>query len=309
MLKVYNCKGYQEGASISSKFLNTQQDYECVTFSDGEMEVHFNASVRGDDVFLIQSLTSSDNFVELLLAINAAKLASAKSITAVIPYMGYARQDRKSRPRVSLGAKVIMEAIENAGASRIITMDLHAPQEAGFVNIPVDHLRATSLFIPYLQSWSDDYVLVAPDAGAAKNVNLYAKALGKSMVLCHKHREGINHVDTMDVIGDVKGKRAVIIDDMVDTAGTLCKCASLLKAQGAEHVTAVFTHAVLSGKAVERLSNSDVDQVVTTNTVPLNSKVIKGRFVKLIPIEDLVAAAIKAAFNNDSIEGLFVIKQ
>ena len=313
MIKVYSCgKSMEMGLPIVAQFNGVQEEYECITFSDGEMEVHFNESVRGDDVFLIQSITSADALMELMLAINAAKLASAKSVTAVVPYLGYARQDRKSRPRVSLGAKVVLQAIESAGANRIITMDLHAAQEVGFVDIPVDHLRATSLFIPFLKG-CEEMVLVAPDAGAAKNVSLYASALGWQMVICHKSRNGINHVENMTLIGSVEGKEVVIIDDMADTAGTLVKCAQLLKDKGAKIITVMFTHPVLSGPAVERLSKSVISQIVTSNTIgaagKLNELFDKSRkVINKIAITELFSKAIDNAYNGRSIEDLFVVR-
>lgn len=312
MLKVFSCThSLSIGFPIVESLNCCQNDYQCITFSDGEMEVHFESSVRGDDVFLIQSITSSDALVELMLAINAAKLASAKSVTAVVPYLGYARQDRKSRARVSLGAKVILQAIESAGADRIITMDLHAPQETGFVDIPVDHLRGTSLFLDELRA-KDEVVLVAPDAGAAKNVSLYSTELNKPMVMCHKSRSGINHVESMTVIGDVTGKEVVIIDDMVDTAGTICKCAELLKENGATRVTVVFTHAVLSGKAQERLEHSCISEIISSNTISTNVlgeiQVNTRKVLNIVPITDIFTKAISAAYNNESIDNLFNIK-
>jgi len=314
MLKVYSCsKSLSIGGDIVREFEGTQSDYECIVFSDGEMEVHFNSSIRGDDVFLIQSITSSDALVELMLAINAAKLASAKTVTAVIPYLGYARQDRKSRPRVSLGAKVVLQAIASAGASRIITMDLHAAQEVGFVDIPVDHLRATSLFIPFLRDKKGEFVLVAPDAGAAKTASLYAAALDKDLVVCHKSRTGVNHVESMALIGSVEGKEAVIIDDMVDTAGTITKCTNLLKSKGATRVCVMFTHAVLSGCAVDRLTNSEISEIVTSNTINAHDKLryifdSTRKVIEELSITKIFVKAIDNAYKGKSIEDLFIIK-
>lgn len=313
MLKVYHCNRSPQFKGIVDLLNGSQEDYRCVIFSDGEMEVHFEKSIRNDDVFLIQSITSADALLELMLAINAAKLASAKSVTAVIPYLGYARQDRKSCPRVSLGAKVVLQAIESAGAGRIITMDLHAAQEVGFVNIPVDHLRASSIFIPCLKNIQKaKHVLVAPDAGAAKNVGIYSKELQIPMAMCHKHREVVNQVDSMQLVGSVKGKHAVVIDDMVDTAGTLQKCAFLLKESGALSVKVVATHMLLStDKAIERLKDSPISSVYVTNTVnsPRVELLSMMMPVEVEKVDKLFASAIECAYKGESIEELYCVRQ
>lgn len=309
MLKVFVCSCSEGiGNFIPSDFVS--EGYACVQFSDGEFEVHYESSLRGDDVFLIQSLTTSDSIIELMMAINAAKLASAKTITAVIPYLGYARQDRKSCPRVSVGAKVILKTLESLGVDRIITMDLHAAQEVAFVDIPVDHLHSTAVFIPSLQV-SENTVFVAPDAGASKLVTHYAKHFSKPMVLCHKVRTEVNKVNSMMVIGDVKGKDCIIIDDMCDTAGTLCRCTNELKVQGANSVTAVFTHSVLSGDAIRNICNSKLDKVVTTNTIisPALYKLARSINVVECDVTPLLIKAITSAYENKSIESLFIIKQ
>lgn len=314
MLKLFVCSRSESiGKYIDSDFI--APGYKCVQFSDGELEVHFEESVRGEDVYLLQSLTSSDSIIELMMAVNAAKLGSAKTITAVIPYMGYARQDRKSYPRVSLGAKVILKTLESLGVDRIITIDLHAPQEVGFVDIPVDHLRSTAIFMPDMVP-GENAVFVAPDAGSSKLVSLYAKYYHRPMILCHKVRLEANKVDSMMVIGDVQDKACIIIDDMCDTASTLVKCANELHNRGAVAITAVFTHPVLSGNALLNLSDSYIDNIITTNTTSnalrlegLTNKYFKYIKVQIHSVTPLLLNAIQASYENKSIESLYVINQ
>ena len=239
-------------------------------FSDGEFAVSYEQSIRGRDVFLVQStFPNSDNLMELLLMIDAAKRASAKSINAVIPYFGWARQDRKDKPRVSIGAKLVADLLSVAGVDRVITMDLHADQIQGFFDIPVDHLYASGVILPYLQSLKlKDLVIASPDVGGSKRANTYAKFLGVPLVLCNKTRARANVVATMQIIGDVKDKNVVIIDDMVDTAGTITKAADIMIEAGAKSVRACASHCVMSGPASDRVQNSSLEEIVFTDSIP-----------------------------------------
>ena len=239
-------------------------------FSDGEFAVSYEQSIRGRDVFLVQStFPNSDNLMELLLMIDAAKRASAKSINAVIPYFGWARQDRKDKPRVSIGAKLVADLLSVAGVDRVITMDLHADQIQGFFDIPVDHLYASGVILPYLQSLKlKDLVIASPDVGGSKRANTYAKFLGVPLVLCNKTRARANVVATMQIIGDVKDKNVVIIDDMVDTAGTITKAADIMIEAGAKSVRACASHCVMSGPASDRVQNSSLEAIVFTDSIP-----------------------------------------
>ena len=239
-------------------------------FSDGEFAVSYEQSIRGRDVFLVQStFPPSDNLMELLLMIDAAKRASAKTINAVIPYFGWARQDRKDKPRVSLGAKLVADLLMSAGIDRVITMDLHADQIQGFFNVPVDHLYASGVIIPYLQSLKlDNLVIASPDMGGSKRANTYAKYLGCPLVLCNKTRARANVVASMQIIGDVKDKNVIIVDDMVDTAGTITKAADIMKEAGAKSVRACASHCVMSGPATQRVIDSALDEIVFTNSIP-----------------------------------------
>ena len=239
-------------------------------FADGEFEVSFEESVRGREVYLVQStFPNSDNLMELLLMIDAAKRASAKSTIAVMPYFGWARQDRKDKPRVSIAAKLVSDLLMAAGVDRVITMDLHADQIQGFFNVPVDHLYASSVFIPYIQSLKlENLVIASPDVGGAKRANSYAKYLDVPLVLCHKQRAKANVVAKMTVIGDVKDKNVIIVDDMVDTAGTIVKASELMIENGAKSVRALCTHAIMSDPATERINNSPLTEMIFTNSIP-----------------------------------------
>ncbi len=239
-------------------------------FADGEFAVSYEESIRGKNVFLVQStFPNSDNLMELLLMVDAAKRASANSIVAVMPYFGWARQDRKDKPRVSIGAKLVADLLSVAGVSRIITMDLHADQIQGFFDIPVDHLYASMVFIPYINSLKlDNLVIATPDVGGSKRASAYSKCLGVPLVLCHKTRAKANVVDTMQIIGDVKDKNVILVDDIVDTAGTISKAADLMMQNGAKSVRAIASHCIMSGNASERVRESSMTEIACTNSIP-----------------------------------------
>lgn len=276
-------------------------------FSDGEFQPRFNESVRGDHVFIVQSTSApSDNLMELLMMIDAARRASAGYITAVIPYYGFARQDRKDRPRVAIASKLIANLLTVAGADRVMTMDLHAPQIQGFFDIPVDHLDSSAVFIPYIEQLNlQNYVFAAPDVGSTNRVREVASYFGAEMVICDKYRKKANEVGSMTVIGDVTGKHVILIDDIVDTAGTLCKAASLLKEKGALSVRAFCTHPVLSGKAYENIANSDLEKLVVCDTIPLKQQLDK---IEVLSTAQLFSVAIRNTFENKSITSLFAHK-
>lgn len=276
-------------------------------FADGEFEVCFEESIRGCEVYLVQStFPNSDNLMELLLMIDAAKRASAATINAVIPYFGWARQDRKDKPRVSIAAKLVADLLSAAGVDRVITMDLHADQIQGFFNVPVDHLYASSVFIPYIESLKlDDLVIATPDVGGAKRANSYAKYLNVPLVLCHKQRAKANVVAEMTVIGDVKGKNVILVDDMVDTAGTITKAANLMMDYGAKSVRALCSHAIMSDPASERVDNSALTEMIFTNSIPLNKQCKKAT---VISVARLFADTIERVHNLKSISSQYLIK-
>ena len=275
-------------------------------FSDGEFAVYYEESIRGRDVFLVQStFPNSDNLMELLLMIDAAKRASAKSINAVIPYFGWARQDRKDRPRVSIGAKLVADLLMAAGIDRLITMDLHADQIQGFFDVPVDHLYASGVILPYLQSLQlKDMVIASPDVGGSKRANSYAKYLGCPLVLCNKTRARANEVASMQIIGDVKDKNVVIVDDMVDTAGTITKAADIMKEAGAASVRACASHCVMSGPASERVQNSALEEMIFTDSIPYSKRCDK---VKQLSVADMFAETIRRVVENKSISDQYLI--
>ena len=275
-------------------------------FSDGEFAVSYEQSIRGRDVFLVQStFPNSDNLMELLLMIDAAKRASAKSINAVIPYFGWARQDRKDKPRVSIGAKLVADLLSVAGVDRVITMDLHADQIQGFFDIPVDHLYASGVILPYLQSLKlKDLVIASPDVGGSKRANTYAKFLGVPLVLCNKTRARANVVATMQIIGDVKDKNVVIIDDMVDTAGTITKAADIMIEAGAKSVRACASHCVMSGPASDRLQNSSLEEIVFTDSIPYAQRCPK---VKQLSVAEMFADTIRRVVENKSISDQYIV--
>lgn len=276
-----------------------------IEFSDGEFQPYYLESVRGCIVFIVQStFPPQDNLMELLLMIDAAKRASAYKVVAVMPYMGLARQDRKDRPRTSIGAKLVADLLSSAGVDRVMTMDLHADQIQGFFNVPVDHLYASSLFIPYLKSLDlSDMVIAAPDIGGSKRANAYARFLNAEMVICYKLRKKANVVDQIRVIGDVKGKDIVILDDLVDTAGTVCLAADMMMGEGAKSVRVMATHPVLSGPAYERVDKSLLLELVVTDTIPLRGHSDK---IKVISVADLFADVINKVYKYKSITSNFI---
>ncbi len=274
-------------------------------FSDGEFQPSFDESVRGSRVFLVQSTTPpADNFMELLMMIDAAKRASARHITAVLPYFGMARQDRKDKPRVPITAKLYAKMLEAAGATRVMTMDLHADQIQGFFEIPVDHLFSSSIFLPDMKALNlDNLTIASPDMGGSKRATAYGNQLGADVVICYKQRKKANVIDKMTVIGNVKDQNVILLDDMVDTAGTLTKAADMLMDQGAKSVRAYCTHGVLSGPAYERLSNSAITELVITDTIPLKEPHDK---IRVLSVADLFASVMKSVNSNQSISGHFL---
>ncbi len=275
-------------------------------FADGEFEVCYEESIRGCDVFLIQStFPSADNLMELLLMVDAAKRASARTINAIVPYYGWARQDRKSKPRVSIAAKLVANMLSLAGINRIMTMDLHADQEQGFFEVPVDHLFASTILLPYIkQANLKNLCIATPDVGGTKRASTYAKYLDCPMVICNKTRQRANEVASMEVIGDVKGMDVVLVDDMVDTAGTITKAADLIKSMGANSVRALASHCIMSGPADERVSNSQLEEIVFTDSIPYQGKCKK---IKQLSVGPLFAETIRRVLNNESISSQYII--
>ena len=274
-------------------------------FSDGEMSPSFDESVRGCDVFIIQStFPSADNLMELLLMIDAARRASAHYVTAVIPYFGYSRQDRKDRPRVGIGAKLIANLLTAAGADRLMTIDLHAGQIQGFMDFPVDHLEGNAIFVPYLKSLNlENIVFASPDVGGVVRTRNMAKFFNAEMVICDKHRKRANEVASMQLIGNVEGADVILVDDLIDTGGTLCKAAQLIMDKGAKSVRAVVTHPVLSGNAYENISNSVLTELLITDTIPLKQSCDK---IKVLSVAELFAKAIGRIRDHESISSLFI---
>ncbi len=275
-------------------------------FSDGELQVSYEESIRGQSVFIIQStMPPTDNLMEMLLMIDAAKRASARHIIAVLPYYGYARQDRKDQPRVAIGAKLVADMLAVAGATRVMTMDLHADQIQGFFNVPVDHLYASTIFMPYIQSLKlDNLAIAAPDMGGSKRANAYAKHLNADLVICYKQRAKANVVEKMTAIGEIEGKNIVLVDDLVDTGGTLCKAADMMMERGALSVRAVCTHPVLSGKAYDNITKSKLKELIVTDTIPLKQQSEK---IKVLSIADLFAKVINSVHNYESISSNFIV--
>ncbi len=274
-------------------------------FSDGEMSPFIAESVRGHEVFIIQStFPPADHLMELLLMVDAAKRASASSINVVIPYFGYARQDRKDKPRVAIAAKLIANLISAAGATRIMACDLHADQIQGFFDIPVDHLDGSYIFVPYLKSLAlSDIMFASPDVGGIKRARAFAKFFDAELAVCDKFRKEANKIESMRLIGEVEGKDVVLVDDLIDTAGTICKAAALLKDKGAKTVRAVCTHAVLSGKAYENIANSVLEEIAVSDTIPLKQAAPK---IKVLTVSTLYAKAIRKIHDNESISSLFI---
>jgi len=275
-------------------------------FSDGEIQPFYNESIRGSDVFIIQSTnTPGDNILELLMMIDAAKRASAHYITAVVPYYGYARQDRKDKPRVAIGAKLVANLIMAAGAHRIMTMDLHAAQIQGFFDIPVDHLDASVIFVPHIKALNlPNLTIASPDMGGSYRARTFAKYFNAEVVICDKQRKRANEIESMSIIGDVSGQDIVLIDDICDTAGTLSKAASLIMEKGANSVRAVCTHPVLSGNAYETIEKSALTELIVTDTIPLKHQSEK---IKVLSTADLFAHAITNVNEHGSISDLFRI--
>lgn len=274
-------------------------------FSDGEMSPFLAESVRGHEVFLIQStFPPSDNLMELLLMVDAAKRASASAVNVVIPYFGYARQDRKDKPRVAIAAKLMANLLSAAGAQRIITCDLHADQIQGFFDIPVDHLDGSYIFVPYLKSLgTNDIMFASPDVGGIKRARSFAKFFNADLAVCDKYRKEANKIESMRLIGEVEGKDVILVDDLVDTAGTICKAAALLKEKGVKSVRAVCTHGVLSGKAYDNINASALEELVVTDTIPLKQESPK---IKVLTVSNLFAKAIRKIHDNESISSLFI---
>jgi len=305
-LKVFSCRAARYMADNIVKHLGVKLGESSVTeFSDGEFQPRFDESVRGCTVFIVQStFPPADNLLELLLMIDAAKRASAYKVIAVIPYFGLARQDRKDRPRVSIGAKMVADLLESAGVDRVMTLDLHADQIQGFFNVPVDHLYASSLFAEYIQKMNLKHLTVsAPDMGGSKRANAYSRHLQSDMVLSYKLRKKPNVVEEVSIIGEVKDRDVVIIDDMVDTAGTLTFAAQVMKDQGARSIHAFATHAVLSGPAFERIEKSPVEKLVVTDSIPISKSYPK---IEVLSVAKLFAETMDSVYHNESISMGFV---
>ena len=288
----------------------TLGDATLSTFSDGEIMIRINENVRGSDVFVIQStcVPVNDHLIELLLMVDALKRASAGRITAVIPYYGYGRQDRKVQPRVPISAKMVADLINAVGTNRVLTVDLHAGQIQGFFNIPVDNLYAASVLLDYMKKKFDhnNLVIVSPDAGGVERARAFAKRLDCTIAIVDKRREKVNECEIMNVIGDVKGKDTLLLDDMVDTAGTLAQAASALMSEGARKVSAACSHAVLSGPALDRINASPIEELIVTNTIPLNSKTEKCKKITVLSIAGLLGEAIKRIHEETTLSTLFV---
>jgi ribose-phosphate pyrophosphokinase len=305
-VKIFAGKATQDLAEkIANSYGNPLGAVTHQVFSDGEMSPSFNESVRGCHVFIIQSTTPpSDNIMELLLMIDAAKRASAKHVTVVVPYFGYARQDRKDKPRVAIAAKLMANLISAAGADRIMTCDLHADQIQGFFDIPVDHLDGSYVFVPYIRSLNlQNLVFASPDVGGVKRTRAFGKYFNAELVVCDKFRQKANEVASMRLIGDVEGKDVVMVDDLIDTGGTISKAAQIIMEKGAKSVRAVCTHPVLSGAAYENIENSVLEELVVVDTIPLKQQSPK---IRVLSISELFAKAIRKVHDQESISSLFI---
>jgi ribose-phosphate pyrophosphokinase len=291
---------------IATSYGQSLGKVEHYRFSDGELQVSYEESIRGHSVFIMQStMPPADNLMEMLLLIDAAKRASARHIVAVIPYYGYARQDRKDKPRVAIGAKLVADMLAVAGATRVMTMDLHADQIQGFFNVPVDHLYASTIFLPYIKGLNlPDLTIAAPDMGGSKRANGYAKHLKAEMVICYKQRAKANVIEKMTAIGEIEGRNIILVDDLVDTGGTLCKAADMMMERGAKSVRAICTHPVLSGSAYDNIEKSKLTELIVTDTIPLKQSCSK---IKVISVANLFAKVINSVHNYESISSNFIL--
>ena len=309
-IKLFTCRASKDFALKVAEALNLQLgDSDVFTFSDGEFQPCYNESVRGATVFIIQStFPPTDNLFELLLMIDAAKRASAHKVIAVMPYFGWARQDRKDKPRVSIGAKLVANMLHAAGCDRVMTCDLHADQIQGFFDFPVDHIYASAVFLPYIEKMNlKNLAIAAPDMGGAKRANAYARYLQCPVIICHKSREKANVVGSITAIGDVAGKDVIIVDDMVDTAGTLAKAANVLKDMGAASVRACATHPVFSGPAYDRIAESALEEVIVSDTIPLSSDPNKDKSkITVLTMTDMFAEIINKVYNYEEISSSFI---
>ncbi len=309
-MKLFACRASKDFALKVAAALNIKLgETDVLTFSDGEFQPSFSESVRGATVFIIQSTyPPTDNLFELLLMADAAKRASAHKVIAVMPYFGWARQDRKDKPRVSIGAKLVANLLHAAGCDRVMTCDLHADQIQGFFDFPVDHIYASAVFLPYIKSLNmDNLAIAAPDMGGAKRANAYARYLECPVVICHKSREKANVVASITAIGEVAGKNIVIVDDMVDTAGTLAKAANVLKDMGAISVRACATHPVFSGSAYDKIANSALEEVIVSDTIPLSSDPDKDKSkITVLTMTDMFASIIEKVYNYEEISSSFI---
>ena len=309
-IKLFTCRASKDFALKVAKALNLQLgDSDVFTFSDGEFQPCYNESVRGATIFIIQSTyPPTDNLFELLLMIDAAKRASAHRVIAVMPYFGWARQDRKDKPRVSIGAKLVANMLHAAGCDRVMTCDLHADQIQGFFDFPVDHIYASAVFLPYIEKMNlKNLAIAAPDMGGAKRANAYARYLQCPVIICHKSREKANVVGSITAIGDVAGKDVIIVDDMVDTAGTLAKAANVLKEMGAASVRACATHPVFSGPAYDRIAESALEEVIVSDTIPLSSDTNKDKSkITVLTMTNMFADIINKVYNYEEISSSFI---
>ena len=307
-LKIFACTGARVFAEQIAQQLNTTVgESELTRFSDGEFQPQFTESVRGATVFIVQSTNPpADNLFELLLMIDAARRASAYKVIAVIPYFGWARQDRKDRPRVSIASKLVANMLTAAGCDRVMTCELHAAQIQGFFDIPVDHLWASSIFIPYIQAMNlDNLSIASPDMGGAKKANIYAKHLNAPLIICHKDRSKANVIGSMTAIGEIEGRNVVIVDDMVDTAGTITKCADVLMERGALSVRAVCTHPILSGPAYDRINASPIQEFLVADTIPLKQDKDNSKFT-VLSMTGMFADVIDRIYHNEPVSDLFI---
>jgi ribose-phosphate pyrophosphokinase len=308
-LKLFSGNSNLSLAHEMANYLKTDLGKATVTkFSDGEVFVRIDENVRGNDVFVIQSTSNpvNTNLMELLIMMDALKRASAARITAVIPYYGYARQDRKDQPRVPISAKLVADLIVTAGAHRVLTLDLHTGQTQGFFNIPVDHLYAAPVFINYFKTKSfQDLIVVSPDAGGVERARAFAKRMNAGLAIIDKRKEGPNKIKVMNIIGDVEGKEILLLDDMIDTAGTLTQAAEALREKGSGSITAVSTHPILSGPALDRLNASPIDQIIVTNTIPLQGTDARYQKISVLSVAPLLGEAIKRIHEETSISDLF----